>query len=217
MYFQITLKDINQLNIDISSTSSKYVERYGLLMQASSECTCDFNIGTRELYMSESFKTVFGIEPVSVEENLKLYKAHIHPEDAKRVDDVYQEVIQNITNDVNINIEYRLRRSDGEYAYVQDKLIILRDSEGNSYRILNVIKDISSEYFYKVIEAIEREIMEISMSENYNLKDIVTKYITKIENLFPNMKASVLRIKNNRIENLASPSLPIEYISNRCH
>ena len=55
------------------------------------------------------------------------------------------------------------------------------------------------------------------MSENYNLKDIVTKYITKIESLFPNMKASVLRIKNNRIENLASPSLPIEYISNRCH
>lgn len=206
------MKEIDQIKLDLNSKSTDYVERYGLLMQASSECTCDFNISTRELYMSESFKSVFGIVPVSIDENLDLYISHIHPDDTKHVDSVYQDVINNINKDVNVNIEYRLRRADGEYAYVQDKLIILRDKDNHAYRILNVIKDVSAEYFYKVIELIERDIMEMSMVENSSLTEIIRIYISKIENLFPNMKASVLRVKNNKIENLASPSLPIEYI-----
>lgn len=207
------MKDIEQLKKDLNSTSSDYVERYGLLMQASSECTLDFNLATSELYMSQSFKTVFGIEPISVDENLNLFISHIHPEDAKQVEDIYQDIINNVNKEVFVNIEYRFRRADGEYAYVRDKLIILRDKDSKAYRVLNVIKDVTSEYFYKVIELIEREVMEMSMKEDASLAVIITKYITKIEALFPNMKASVLRIKNNKIENLASPSLPVDYIN----
>lgn len=191
--------------------SLNYVERYGLLMKDSSECTCDYNIRTNELYMSESFKTVFGIEPISVDQNAALYISHIHPDDFKLIVDTYKKTIPN-SNELKINLQYRLRRGNGEYAYIQDNIIVLRDENQKAYRILNLIKDISSEHFYQAIEMIEREIMELSMRDDSNLKDIVTTYIQKIEKIFPNMKASVLRVKNNKILNLSSPSLPTEYI-----
>lgn len=206
------MEDIDKINIDFNSTSSSYVERYGLLMQASSECTCDFNIQTNELYLSESFKTVFGIEPISIDQNLALYISHIHPDDFKRVDDVYKNQIPN-SSESNFNLYYRIKKGDGEYAYIQDKIIVLRDEKKKAYRILNVIRDISSEYFYREIETIEREIMELSMKDDTNLKDIVTKYLLKLESIFQNMKASVLLVRNNKIENLSSPSLPTEYIN----
>ncbi len=197
--------------IEFNADSTQYVERYGLLMQASSECTCDFNLSTNELYLSDSFKSIFGIEPISIDQNKALYISLIHPDDYHRVDQVYKEAVDS-SKEVNINIEYRLKKGDGDYAYVQDKLIVLRDSTGKAYRILNVIKDISPEYFHKHIENIEREIMELSMQDEVSLQFIVTKYIQNIEQVFPKMKASVLRIKNNCLENLASPSLPKAYI-----
>lgn len=200
------------IKFEFNADSAQYVERYGLLMQASSECTCDYNLSTNELYLSESFKTVFGIEPISVDQNRALYISHIHPDDYQRVDAAYKEVYKNST-DVNVNIEYRLKKGDGEYAYIQDKLIILREQNGKPYRILNVIKDNSPEYFYKKIESIEREVMEMSMQDNASLGDIVNKYMLLIEQVFLKMKASVLLVKNNCVENLASPSLPKEYIN----
>lgn len=205
------MKSSQKFHMDLSSKSSAYVERYGLLMQASSECTCDFNILTNELYLSESFKPVFGIKPISVDQNRALYISHIHPDDFQRVNSEFNDALYNST-EVNFNIEYRLIKGDGDYAYVQDKVIVLRDENQKAYRILNVIKDVSSEYFYKQIEGIEREIMELSMLEESNLTEIVSIYILKLEQIFPNMKASVLKIKDNRIQNLASPSLPLKYI-----
>lgn len=125
----------NKINdIRIGNDSLNYVERYGLLMKATSECTGDFNISTNELYLSESFKTVFGIEPISIDQNLALYISHIHPDDYKVVNDTYKNTIPNST-DINLNLQYRLRRGDGDYAYVQDKIIILRDENNNAYRI----------------------------------------------------------------------------------
>lgn len=153
------------INLNVDNDSLNYVERYGLLMKASSECTCDYNMSTNELYMSESFKTVFGIEPISVDQNLALFISHLHPDDIKAVDDTYKITIPNST-EINFNLQNRLRRGNGEYAYVQDKIIVLRDENQKAYRILNLIKDVSAEHFYREIEAIEHEIMELSMRDD---------------------------------------------------
>lgn len=202
---------MNKFHFDIKSKGSAYVERYGLLMQASSECTCDYLIESNDLYLSESFKTVFGIVPGAVEKNREIYISRIHPEDLERVKAEFDDAVFHST-DVNFNIKYRLLKGDGEYAFVEDKVIVLRYDNTTPYRVLNVIKDVSSEYFYQHIEEIEREIMELSMMDNASLTEIVTNYLLKLEQLFPKMKASVLKIVNNKVDNLASPSLPRGYI-----
>lgn len=181
-------------------------------MQASSECTCDFLIESNDLYLSESFKSVFEITPISIDKNREMYISHIHPEDYKRVRVEFEDAVFNST-DVNFNIKYRLRKGNGEYAFVEDKIIVLRYDNGTQYRVLNVIKDVTAEYFYQHIEEIEREIMELSMMEDASLKEIVTDYLLRLEHLFPDMKASVLKIVNKKIEDLSSPSLPQEYIA----
>jgi len=202
---------MDKINLDISSRGSAYIERYGLIMQASSECTCDFNIETDELYLSDSFKTVFGIQPVSLDKNRELYLSHIHTDDIVRVNSEFNDALYN-SIELNFNIKYRLIKGDGEYAFIEDKVIVLRDEENKPYRVLNVIKDVSSEYFYQQIESIEREIMALSMHEESNLEEIVVRYINLLEHLFPKMKASVLKVVNKCLVNLASPSLPVDYI-----
>lgn len=64
---------------------------------------------------------------------------------------------------------------------MHDKVIVLRDKNKKAYRILNVIKDYSAVYFYQEIDRVEREIMEMTMRDDTNLKEIINKYILKIE------------------------------------
>ncbi len=201
----------DNLNIDINSSDSDHMNHYDLLMQASSECICDLDLVTGKLYLSESFKSVFDISPLSADKNLEFYKSLIHPDDVNNVESIFDDAINN-TKKINLTIEYKLKNGNGEYSIVQDKFIILRDNLQKAYRVLSVIRDVSSEYFYKKIENAEREIMQLSMLNDISITDIITKYLLKIESIFPSMKASVLRVKNNKIENLSSPSLPSAYI-----
>ncbi|GGB79691.1 PAS domain-containing protein [Dyadobacter sediminis] len=65
---------------------------------------------------------------------------------------------------------------------------------------------------FENLERLERNILQQS-SRKYNpLSEILREYILGIEQIFPQMKCSVMRLKDNMLQNLSSPSLHPDYI-----
>jgi PAS domain S-box-containing protein len=72
--------------------------------------------------------------------SLKFWLSHIHPEDLNRFLEKYDEYMRSGNT---FSSEYRLRKKNGEYIYLEDNGVCLRDEEGVVYKILGVVKDIT--------------------------------------------------------------------------
>jgi len=185
-------------------------QRFKLVMQAGTESIWDFNPITNELFLGDGFKRNFGIEIKSLKENKEIINAYIHPDDFPKFIKSFKEALK--TDKIVWTMKYRIRKSNGEYAFVNDRAIFMRNEKGKVYRIVGAIKDITQEHFYEQLEIIEREVMTLSMQENAKLEQVVSTYLLKLEYLFPTMKSSVMKVVDGKLYNLASPSLQKEYV-----
>ncbi|WP_332881867.1 PAS domain-containing protein [Methanosarcina horonobensis] len=69
----------------------------------------------------------------------------IHPEDLPRVRDAHEYCLQH-GGDFHQN--YRFRRKDGSYFYVEDEGIYLKNEKGCAYIAAGVIKDVTEKKTY---------------------------------------------------------------------
>jgi PAS domain S-box-containing protein len=65
----------------------------------------------------------------------------IHPDDRERVNDKFSQAV-NVGPDEWTD-DYRMKRSDGSYAYIQDRAIIVRDRAGKAIRAVGAKQDIT--------------------------------------------------------------------------
>ncbi|MDN4165957.1 PAS domain-containing protein [Cytophagales bacterium LB-30] len=186
-------------------------QRFELIMQASTESIWEFHPISGQLFLGEGFNRNFGIAAGSLHENNELINERLHPEDKQAMLDSFRLTLHQ-TPDTRWSHAYRIRKENGEYAHVKDRAIILRDTQGVAYRVVGAIQDVSQEYFYQQMEVIEKEVMELSMQLDASAHSVISSYLLKLESLFPDMKASVLEIKNNSLHDLASPSMPRGYM-----
>ncbi len=70
----------------------------------------------------------------------ELWESHIHPEDRKRAARHYQQALK---EGKEYHQDYRIRRKDGSYAYVENNGVFLKDEKGRVYRMLGAIKDVT--------------------------------------------------------------------------
>lgn len=203
-------QDITDLRT-ASETISQSEERFEILMKAGTDCFWDYDLTRNELFLSDGYSEKFGIEGKELKQNFDLLVSHLHPNDKDRVLKSFEAAIKD-TNEGKWFCEYRLLKANGETAYVKKEAALLRDSNGIAYRALGTVKDITKVFFYQQFEVLEKEVMQYSMTKNIEINDILEFYIQKLEGLFPEMRASVLGVQNHKINNLASPSLPQDYI-----
>ncbi|TFH03243.1 MAG: PAS domain S-box protein, partial [Methanosarcina sp.] len=70
----------------------------------------------------------------------KMWAEHVHPEDRERV---LTELKKSREKDSRFRVEYRFRKKDGGYFYVEDSGVYLRNEEGLIRKAVGVIKDIT--------------------------------------------------------------------------
>ncbi|WP_297337611.1 PAS domain-containing protein [Algoriphagus sp.] len=187
-------------------------ERFELVMKAGSESIWDFNPKNQSLFLGDGFRKSFNFQIQSEAENNDLINQAIHPEDKKRVLNSFRAALKNKNQEV-WEMEFRLLRGPQDYAYVYDKAVILRDKTGKAIRAVGAMRDISREHYFRTLEAIEKEVMEASFKENASEKTIFDQLILQLEELIPDLKGSILRVKDDQLRNLSSPSLTNQYIS----
>ncbi len=100
--------------------------------------------------------------------------------------------------------------SDERFAEIEN-IPILNDKNEVEF-ILQTIIDFTENKYLIELETLEREILEMNASGKRNIKEVFKSYLFGIEQLHPGMICSILQVSNNRVYELASPSLPHEYL-----
>ncbi len=144
-------------------------ERYEYVIRATSDAIWDWNIITGKVIRSGTgLETLFGYDSKKVSIDPEFWKKHVHPEDLERVLEKRINIF-NHTKELYWSDEYRFRRSDGTYAYVNDKGFIFRDPQGKAYRMTGATQDISSRKETEIIlkdlnEKLEKRALQLELS-----------------------------------------------------
>lgn len=122
-------------------------ERFIYSSMATSDALWDWNITTDEMFVGESYSVLFGHQ---FENN---FLTGLECENFIHNDDKVERIA---SIDVAINSEvdrwsgeYRYLKSDGTYAYVNDKAVIIRNNEGVAIRMIGAMQDITKEKLLK--------------------------------------------------------------------
>lgn len=111
----------------------------------------DWNLQTRELYVSELFLEMTGYQREEFTNNMARIPKYIHPEDLDQVRAKFTDYIEGRLE--RCTTEMRFRFHDGEYHWVESRALVTRDANGRPLRLVGSLSDISE----KVLAEEERD------------------------------------------------------------
>ncbi|SDL04052.1 PAS domain S-box-containing protein [Salinimicrobium catena] len=151
-------------------------KRYELVTKATSDAIYDWDCLTGEILWSSNYSRLFGYSEDLAPTNIDSWFAKVHPEDAH----VYSELTKILEGTTNFwQVEYRYRRSNGNYAHVLEKGTIVRNEAGQAVRMVGAIQDITDrkEAMQKLMRSESRHKGIIQSQTNYVIRiDLEGKY-----------------------------------------
>ncbi|QED28515.1 response regulator [Microvenator marinus] len=108
---------------------------------ASSDAIWDWDAESDTMWWNDEFVRTFGLLP---DEDLSNYRSgqwfkRIHPEDIERIKNGIQAIYRGSQS--RWSVEYRCLKSDGTYASVVDRALIIRNTEGEIQRVVGGVSD----------------------------------------------------------------------------
>jgi len=170
-------------------------ERFEYAAKATSDILWDWNLVTNEVYYSDNMKNLFGHKAGYIDDNLPFYFDNVHPDDRERVV-LYPDQVKYGTM-VNWTQEYRFRKADGEYAFVLDRGIVIRDEKGIGIRMIGAMQDIT------LIKQHELRVMQ----QNEQLKEIAMINAHEIRRPVASILGLVQLFNQSTIKNAADREL----------
>ena len=116
-------------------------ERFNYVLKATFDAIWDWDIVKGELLWGENFEKYFGYQSVDGPSNITIWNNQVHPDDFKRVSNTIEGLLNssdNIWSD-----QYRFKKQSGEYAFIADRGIIIRNETGKAMRMIGAMHDIS--------------------------------------------------------------------------
>jgi PAS domain S-box-containing protein len=116
--------------------------RFRAIVGVSFDAYYDWDIRTGDNYFSEHFDDVLGQPRGSARRWFYAWLELVHDDDRARV---LRSLSAAFRHAATWKDDYRLRRADGAYVWVQDTGVIARDEDGRPARMLGTIRDITQE------------------------------------------------------------------------
>lgn len=118
-------------------------ERFAYSIKATFDAIWDWDLKTDKIFVGEGFTSLFGYRFENNYMHADACANFVHPEDRKATFDSFDHAIEN--QNKTWSYEYRYLKEDGNYAYVSDNAIIIRDDKGEAIRVIGAMKDITTE------------------------------------------------------------------------
>ncbi len=115
--------------------------RYELVSKATSDAIYDWDFESGHIYWGEAFFTLFGYSQEEFTPSLESWQKCIHPEEYERVISSLQAAVEGLEN--HWEAEYRFMKADGKYSNVVEKGFILRKENGEAFRMVGALQDVS--------------------------------------------------------------------------
>ncbi len=179
----------------MTRTLAESEERLRLALKASDEAVWDWDVIHNRVWINQAYRDRFG-GPLGDDDPLAWWQGHVHPNDRQRVLKRHAQLMTGDAVGPELErerwvTEYRLRRLDGSYAIVQDRVLQTLDDEGKQVRMLGTLVDLTEQ------RALQREVLEIAAAEAWrignDLHDGVGQELTGMGMLADSMKTSLAR------------------------
>ncbi len=116
-------------------------ERYRLMAELTGKLVYDYDVPTGQITWHGAISRFTGFMPQEVDAvDVKTFNEMIHPEDRAETIAILEAALNECGP---YSAEYRLRRKDGSYIFVEDHGVFLPDEKGRAVRMLGGLGDIS--------------------------------------------------------------------------
>ncbi len=171
--------------IDITDSEQNILEleesqkRYELVANGGNDGIWDWDIVNNEIYLSPRWKAVLGYDDESLENKFGVRDSLIHPDDYIRSREILEDYLQGKT-DIYEN-EVRFRHKNGEYRWILERGMALRDEYGKPLRLAGSITDITErKEMLNKISIANKQLME--ERDLFNKGDVVVMRAEKTRN-----------------------------------
>jgi PAS domain S-box-containing protein len=159
------------LLISIDVTASKRIEaalkesesRYSLVEQAITEGIYEWLIEESTLNASTRMKQIFGFKGGKEAFTNWNWNERVHPDDFERYTDALTEHFKGHTD--SYECEYRVRDESGQYCWLLDRGVCIRDDKGRALRLIGAVTDLT-EHVKRETELAEKTTILESILEN---------------------------------------------------
>jgi PAS domain S-box-containing protein len=134
--------DITDIKLALKELQNSH-ERYEYVTKATYDAIWDLNLENDKIYWGEGFVRLFGHKTEGKNADIVVWYEHIHDDDRPRVLKSINTFIKG--KGQNWAEEYRFEKANGEYAFVRNKGIVIRDSKGRGVRMIGAMQDISAQ------------------------------------------------------------------------
>jgi PAS domain S-box-containing protein len=144
------------------------IERYKLVLKASDEAICDWDIVNDTVDWGSGFRDIFGYDLTKY--NNTLWSENLHQADRLRVLREVQSAISDPNREIYYS-EYRFHKANREVINIQHRGIFLRDKQGRAIRSVDTLKDITPHI--RRIEHIEKQnqqLRQIAWSQSHDVR-----------------------------------------------
>ncbi|MBA3828597.1 MAG: PAS domain-containing protein [Taibaiella sp.] len=165
-------------------------ELYRFITKVTNDCLWEWDLQTKELFWIDGgHKRVFGFDVENALIPQSFWESCIHPDDRVRILTRLNKIITDGAGNVWED-EYRFRKVNGDYAYVQDRGHIIYDAENNATRMVGATQDITTRKLaeIKLLES-ERKLLLIARQP---VKESIPVVAPTIFNGDPNRFAAAL-------------------------
>ncbi len=115
-------------------------ERYILAINGSHSGIYDWDITNDKVFYAPHWQEILGCTDADLPNTIEAWSTKLHPEDSERVLTALQNHLE---NRVPYNIEYRLRKKNGDYCWIQGRGQAIWNESGQPVRMAGSITDIS--------------------------------------------------------------------------
>jgi PAS domain S-box-containing protein len=115
-------------------------ERYRLILEGSNDGIWDWDLTTNQVYGNDRLLKIAGLSPQTTQVSYELFRDLIHPEDRFQIGRL---LIKHLRYQDNLEVEFRLRHSSGEYRYCTARGKAQGDCQGHPVRLSGVVSDIT--------------------------------------------------------------------------
>lgn len=116
-------------------------ERFERATQAVAGYIYEHDLQSGSIYRSGGFLDLLGHAPQQTPPTFDWWRAQVHPDDLSYFDGA---VGASLPQEEQFSLEYRVRHADGSYRWLWDRILVVRDANGEAEYMIGFISDISA-------------------------------------------------------------------------
>lgn len=163
-------KEIQCVGIDISDRIKferqllQSNERYRLVNMATNDAIYDWDVEEDVFDWGDGYYRNFGYEKTDEVFRLKDWIGKMHPIDREKNAGHWNDFLKD-TSSSHWNKEFRWKKEDGSFAYVEEIGYLIRDNNGRPKRMIGVLRDTSVAKQEEIQKALERQLSNLFKME----------------------------------------------------